>query len=377
LEHRIRNQISTSLMRIVKYRGTLHGTNEYPFLIDKEGISVLPITSLVLNNVVSNEKISSGIKSLDEMMDGGKGFYRGSSILVSGTAGTGKTSIAATFADASCKRGEKCLFLAFEESPEQIIRNMASIGMDLRRHIDNGLLVFHSSRPTLHGLEMHLVDIHKQIEKLKPKTVIVDPITNLVTIGSVGEVKSVLVRLIDYLQRKQITVLFTALNLNTVVNEQTDEGVSSLVDTWISVRDVELNGERNRGLYIMKSRGMGHSNQIREFVITNKGLELVDVYLGPDGILIGSARETHRLDEATDVELRQHAKTRNDRQIRRKKTVLTARIASLQEEFESLKDELNRKHQEDQIRKEIMKKNREDLTQQRYMGQAKQRNDKK
>jgi circadian clock protein KaiC len=367
LEHRIRNQISTRLMRVVKYRGTLHGTNEYPFLIDKEGISVLPITSLVLNNVVSNEKVSSGIKSLDEMMDGAEGFYRGSSILVSGTAGTGKTSIAATFANASCERGEKCLFLAFEESPEQIIRNMSSIGIDLKKHVDKGLLVFHSSRPTLHGLEMHLVEIHKQIERLKPRAVVVDPITNLVTIGSIGEVKSILVRLIDYLQRKEITVLFTALNMNSTVNEQTDEGVSSLVDTWISLRDVESNGERNRGLYIMKSRGMGHSNQIREFVITNRGLELVDVYLGPDGILIGSARESHRLDEATDIQLRQHAKTRSDREIRRKKTVLTAKIASLQEEFESLKDELRRTHQEEQIRKAIMNKNREDLTKQRYL----------
>jgi circadian clock protein KaiC len=367
LDHRIQNQISTRLLRVVKYRGTVHGTNEYPFLIDKEGISVLPITSLELNNSVSKEMISSGVPTLDEMLDEGRGFFRGSSILISGTAGTGKTSIGASFAHAACLRKEKCLFFAFEESPAQVIRNMGSIGMNLQEHIDNGLLKFYSSRPTLYGLEMHLVDFHKKIEQYKPRVVVLDPITNLVTIGSVSEVKAMLIRLIDYLQKKQITVMFTALTFNHTVNEQTDEGVSSLVDTWITVRDLESNGERNRGLFIMKSRGMKHSNQVREFTITAKGLKLVDVFLGPSGVLIGSARETQVMEAAMGQELKTHAVNRKDREIQRKKNILQANIARLHEEFESLKDELNRTYQEEELRKQIMERNRMELTKKRYL----------
>jgi circadian clock protein KaiC len=370
LDHRINNQISTRLLRVVKYRGTTHGTNEYPFLIDREGISVLPITSLVLNNSVSKDKISSGVATLDEMLDEGRGFFRGSSILISGTAGTGKTSIAASFAHAACLRKEKCLFFAFEESPAQIIRNMASIGMNLQEHVDNDLLRFHSSRPTLYGLEMHLVDFHKKIEQYKPRVVVLDPITNLVTIGSVSEVKSMLIRLIDYLQKNSITVMFTALTFNHAVSEQTDEGVSSLVDAWITVRDLESNGERNRGLFIMKSRGMKHSNQVREFTITNKGLKLIDVYLGPNGVLIGSARESQQLEQAMGNELKVYAASRKDREIQRKKNILQANIARLHEEFESLKDELNHTYQEEQIRKQISEKNRIDLTKKRYLNEA-------
>jgi circadian clock protein KaiC len=365
LDHRVVNQISTRLLRIIKYRGTVHGTNEYPFLIDEDGISVLPITSLQLDADVSSQRISSGIPALDKML-GGKGFFRGSSILVSGTAGTGKTSIAAYFAHETCKRKERCLYFAFEESPQQIMRNMLSIGIDLKADVDKGLLEMHASRPTLFGLEMHLVDIHKKIKRFKPQTVILDPITNLITIGSVGEVKAMLIRLIDFLQSEQITVLFTALSLNTIVNEQTDEGVSSLVDAWLLVRDIESNGERNRGMYIMKSRGMKHSNQVREFVITDDGLDLVDVYLGPDGVMIGSAREAQQLIEATGQVLRTHAVSRKDVEIERKRTVLEAKIASLKEEFESVQDELNRSYIEEDLRKEIMEKNRQQLIENRH-----------
>jgi circadian clock protein KaiC len=364
LDHRVTNQISTRRLRVVKYRGSLHGTNEYPFLIDEEGISVLPITSLLLNNEVTSQRVSSGIPGLD-MMLAGKGFFRGSSILVSGTAGTGKTSIAATFADAACRRKERCMYFAFEESPQQIVRNMRSIGLDLQQHVDSGLLVFHASRPTLYGLEMHLVNIHKKINQFKPKTVILDPITNLITTGSMSEVKSILIRLIDFLQAEQITVMFTALNLNTAISEQSDEGVSSLVDAWVTVRDVESNGERNRALYIMKSRGMMHSNQVREFVITAEGLRLVDVYLGPDGILIGSARESQELNEVTGIEMRTHALGRKDREVERKRKVLESKIASLREEFDSVQDELNKSYIEEDLRKEIMEKNRKQLTQKR------------
>ena len=246
LDHRVINQISTRRLRVVKYRGSVHGTNEYPFLIDEDGISVLPVTSLKLEKDVSSERVSSGIPALDKML-GGHGFFKGGSILVSGTAGTGKTSIAACFANEACNRGKKCLYFAFEESPRQIIRNMHSINMELQKHIDKGLLEFHASRPTLHGLEQHLVSIHKLIKKFRPDVVVLDPITNLITVGSVSEVKAMLIRLIDFLQEEQITVLFTALSLNTIVSEQTDEGVSSLVDAWLLVRDIEFNGERNRG----------------------------------------------------------------------------------------------------------------------------------
>lgn len=357
LDHRVNNQISTRRLRVIKYRGSLHGTNEYPFLIDEEGISVLPVTSLKLEAKISSHRVSTGINSLDEMLDG-KGFFKGASILVSGTAGTGKTSLAACFADAACKRNERCIYFAFEESPDQIIRNMRSIGVNLEKHIDNGLLKFHASRPTMYGLEMHLVVIYKMIKKFKPKTIILDPISNLITVGNVGEVKSILTRLIDFLQTQQITVMFTALSLNNIVNEQTDEGVSSLVDAWILIRDIELNGERNRGLYIMKSRGMNHSNQVREFTITDQGLQLEDVYLGPDGILTGSARQAHLLQQQTEALLLKHSLGRKDKEITRKAKALQAKIAMLTSEFESIKEELNNDSIEQDLRKEVMQKNR-------------------
>ncbi|MDQ6609276.1 MAG: circadian clock protein KaiC [Bacteroidota bacterium] len=362
LDHRVSNKISTRLLRIVKYRGSLHGTNEYPFLIDEDGISVLPVTSLELNASVSTQRIPSGIAALDNML-GGKGFFRGSSILVSGTAGTGKTSIASFFANATCNRKERCIYFAFEEPPQQIIRNMQSIGIDLDKHVESGLLQIHAARPTLYGLEMHLVAIHKKIKQFKPRTVILDPITNLVTVGTVSEVKSVLIRLIDFLQAENITVLFTALSLNTQGAEQTDEGVSSLVDVWLLVRDIESNGERNRGLYIMKSRGMKHSNQIREFVISDNGLDLVDVYLGPEGVLTGSAREAQLLNETTGTIIRKHALTQKDKEIERKRMVLEAKISSLQGEFESVQDELNKVYVEEDLKKSVMEKNRKHLTQ--------------
>ena len=364
LDHRITNRISTRLLRIVKYRGSIHGTNEYPFLIDRDGISVLPVTSLKLSSGVSSQRISSGIAPLDNML-GGKGYFRGSSILVSGTAGTGKTSIASLFANATCQRRERCLYLAFEESPAQIIRNMMSIGVDLDKHIQAGLLQITAARPTTYGLEMHLVAIHKMIKKFRPRTVILDPITNLETIGSMSEVKSILIRLIDFLQGEGITVLFTALVYNNEVTVQTDEGVSSLVDAWVLVREIENNGERNRGLYVMKSRGMKHSNQVREFVISDKGIDIKDVHIGPDGVLIGSARIEQELHEATGAELNSYARNRKDREVGRKRKVLEARIESLKDEFESVQEELNKSYVEEDLRKSIMEKNRKQLADQR------------
>jgi circadian clock protein KaiC len=279
LDHRVHDQLSTRRLRIVKYRGSTHGTNEYPFIIDEQGMSVLPVTSMGLDHSAATTRISSGVARLDTMM-GGKGFFRGSSILISGTAGTGKTSIAAAFAKAACQRGEKCLFFGFEESPAQIVRNMLSIGINLEPYVKRGLLRFHTSRPTLYGLETHLTVMHKQIEEFKPSVVVVDPVTNMMSAGVAQDVRSMLLRLMDYLKGRQITTMMTSLSSVGDAIDESVGGVSSLIDTWVFVQDIEIGGERNRGLYILKSRGMAHSNQIREFVLSDHGIELLDVYLG-------------------------------------------------------------------------------------------------
>lgn len=279
LDNRIQNQITTRRLRIVKYRGTTHGTNEYPYLIDEKGISVLPVTSLKLEHDASSERISTGVKQLDEMLSG-KGFFKGSSILVLGTAGTGKTSIASSFSLESCKNGKKCLYFAFEESPNQILRNMKSIGLNIEPYIKKGQFKFYASRPTVYGLEMHLVMIHNAIQEFKPDVVIIDPMTNLISIGEMSEVKTMLTRLIDYLKSNNITGMFTGL-LHGDTDVMTTEGISSLIDTLILVRNVEDNYELRRGIQIVKSRGMAHSNKIREFIITEKGIEIMDFINNP------------------------------------------------------------------------------------------------
>lgn len=347
LDNRVEGQISTRRLRIIKYRGSEHGTNEYPFLIDEMGISVLPITSLGLQHEVSSERISSGIPRLDTMMDG-KGFYRSSSILISGTAGTGKTSVAASLANAACNRGEKCLYFAFEESPSQITRNMLSIGIDLEPWIKQGLLDIYSMRPTIYGLEMHLVKMHKLVMEFKPKVVIIDPVTNLITIGSNTEVKSMLSRLIDFLKSNQITALFTNLSHTGAGIEQTEFGISSLMDTWISLRDIEICGEHNRGLYILKSRGMAHSNQIREFLLTDNGIDLVDVYLGPAGVLTGTARLVQESQEKAANTSHKQEILQKKRELHRRLTAIEAQIAVLNSEFEEAQGEVNKLTQQEE-----------------------------
>ena len=289
LDHRVNDQASIRRLRIVKYRGSTHGTNEYPFLIDEDGFSVLPVTSLGLNFLSSPERISTGIPRLDTMLSG-KGYFRGSTMLVSGTAGTGKTSIAAQFAEAACKRGERVLFFTFEESPSQLMRNMLSIGIDLEPWVKKGLLQFYATRPTLYGLENHLTTSIKLINKFEPNIVIVDPINGFMVGENQTEVKTMLLRLVDFLKMKQLTAFFTSLTSETENLSIPDVDISSLIDTWLFVRDLEIGGERNRGLYVVKSRGMAHSNQIREFRLTNHGIELLDVYVGSEGVLTGSAR---------------------------------------------------------------------------------------
>lgn len=363
LDHRIIDQISTRRLRIVKYRGSSHGTNEYPFLIDKEGISVLPITSLKLEHDVSNEVISSGISGLDDMFSK-KGFYKGTSILITGTAGTAKTSIAAYLAYETCRRGEKCLYFAFEESPKQLIRNMKSIGLDLESSVEKGLLQIISSRPTVNGLEMHLLEIHKKVEKFKPSVVVIDPITNLLSAGAMNDVRGMLTRLIDFLKVNQITAMFTGLvTPKEGLMEYTEEGISSLVDTWIFVQDLMGDSERNRGISILKSRGMGHSNQVREFLITNRGIILLDVHLGPNGVLIGSARHSHTLQERVAIQSGQNEVERKNRELERKRKILEANISKLQTEFESTEEELRIISSQERTIQEALAKGRAEIMQ--------------
>ncbi len=341
LDHRVVEQMTTRRLRIVKYRGSLHGTNEYPFLIDENGISILPITSLGLDHAAPTERISSGIPRLD-MMLGGQGYYRGSSILISGTAGAGKSSMAAHFVNAAVTRGERCLYFAFEESERQIVRNMRSIGFELDPWIQRGLLQVHSARPTLHGLEMHLVMMHKLIKEYQPQIVVIDPITNLTTIGTQSEVKAALIRLIDFLKTQEITALFTSLTADQTQLEQTEVGISSLMDAWILLQMIESNGERNRGLYILKARGIDHSNQIREFQLTAKGIQLVDVYLGSEGVLTGTARLAQEAKERNVILTRQQEIARKQRELARKRQVLEAQIAALRTEFMVEEEEMEK-----------------------------------
>jgi circadian clock protein KaiC len=341
LDHRLYDQIATRHLRVVKYRGALHGTNEFPFLIGDEGISVLPITSLALNHKTSGERIATGIPRLDAML-GGRGFFRGSSILLTGTPGTGKTIISANFAQAAAKRGERVLFFSFEESPDQIIRNMHSIGLRLAPLVKGGLLRFHSARPSLYGLEMHLATIFKEIAAFKPSVVIVDPITSLMDAGTSAESKGMVTRLIDYLKSQQVTSLFTSLTHGGHTLQQSEMAMSSLMDSWLLLQDFEGNGERNRVLYVLKARGMAHSNQIREFLISDRGIDLVDAYIGPSGVLTGSARAAQNALEKAAVLANQQEAATLKREVERKRAALERKISGLRSDYETEAVELRR-----------------------------------
>jgi circadian clock protein KaiC len=358
LDHRVTENVSTRRLRIVKYRGTTHGTNEYPFLIDETGFSVLPLTSAGLNHAVSNERISSGVPRLDAML-GGKGYFRGSSILVSGTAGTGKSSLSAHFAAETCRRGERCLYLAFEESPTQIMRNMRSIGIDLEPFVKQGLLKIHASRPTFQGLEMHLVQIHKMVAEFDPAAVIVDPISNFTATGSNADAESMLLRLVDFLKARQTTAFMTNLTAGGDAWERTDVGISSIIDTWLLLRDIELGGERNRGIYVLKSRGMHHSNQIREFLLTSQGVQLEDVYVGPEGVLTGSMRAAQEAREQAENLRRSHEIEHKQRELDRRRAALEAQIASLRAEFEATETEAAQISAQDKAGEVLLRQERE------------------
>jgi circadian clock protein KaiC len=331
LDNRIEDQVATRRLRVIKYRGSSHGSNEYPFLIDEHGFSVLPVTSLGLDYAVSSERVSTGVPRLDDMLDGG-GYFRGSSVLISGTAGTGKSSVAAQFVDESCRRGERAIYFALEESSAQVVRNMRSIGVNLETWVKKGLLSIQAARPTVFGLEMHLVTMHKAVEQFAPRAVVLDPISSLMSSGNIHEVKSMMVRLFDYLKMKEITCLVTSLAHGNST-EETAIGISSLIDTWFQLRDIEIAGERTRGLYLVKSRGMGHSNQVREFLITNAGINLVPVAIGPSGVLTGSARLNQEALQRAEALQQEQEIERRERDLLRRKRALDAQIETLRLDY--------------------------------------------
>jgi circadian clock protein KaiC len=341
LDHRVSERVATRHLRVVKYRGAMHGTNEYPFLIGNDGISVMPITSLRKDHKASIERISTGIPRLDTMLCG-QGFYRGSTILLTGPAGSGKTSIAAYFAHAAARRSERALYFAFEESPNQIERDMRSIDLRLDELVKRDLLRFHVARPTLYGLEMHLATMFREVQSYRPAVVIVDPITSLLVAGSQSEAKAMVTRLIDFLKTEQITTLFTSLTTGGQNLPQTEMVISSLMDSWIMLQDIESNGERNRVLSVLKSRGMPHSNQAREFLITDSGLDLVDTYLGPTGMMTGAARVAQlSRDRAEALKIRHEIASRQSA-LQRKRTTIEVQIAALRAEEEAEAEELRR-----------------------------------
>jgi circadian clock protein KaiC len=368
LDHRVQSDAVTRRLRVLKYRGSIHGTNEYPFLIDENGIAVVPVTSLGLAHKASTERISSGVVALDEML-GGQGYFRGSSILVTGTAGTGKTSLGGHFVDAACRRGETAVFFAFEESPAQIIRNMRSIGLDLDRWVKKGLLHIDASRPSAFGLEMHLVRMHHLMAQVKPSVVVLDPISGLIPSGSQHDVNSVVLRMVDSIKAQSATALFTGLSASDDV-QWTDMNISSLVDAWLLVRNVEVNGERNRILYVLKSRGMAHSNQVREFTLTSRGIRLRDVYLGPGGVLTGSARVAREAEERREEVKLMEEERRREAAAKANLKAIEAKIASLLAEKHSHERELAVLTGGNQSRLRAIQTERDELSRSRSIGQG-------
>ena len=364
LDHRVAEQICTRRLRVVKYRGSAHGTNEYPFLVGRRGLSVLPITSMGLDYQASTKRVSTGVPRLDTMLSG-QGYFRGSSVLISGAAGSGKTSLAAAFAQATCTRGERCLYLAFEESPSQILRNMRSIGFHLDQCVKDGLLQVHATRPGNQGLESHLAQMEELVHAFQPAAVVVDPVTSLVVAGNLDEVKSALARLTDLLKARHITSVYTSLTAGGDSEERSEVGMSSLMDTWLLVRNLESDGERNRGLYVLKSRGMSHSNQVREFVLSDKGIQLLDVYAGQGKLLTGTARlvqeERERAEEALHEEEVESRRT----QIERRRAETASQIESLRASLESEDRELRRLATLSAAREKAMTRARAELSRSR------------
>lgn len=340
LDHRVQNQISTRRLRIVKYRGTAHGTNEYPFLIDLDGFSVLPVSSLGLDHQVFEDRISSGVADLDAMLAGG-GFHRASSILLSGVAGAGKSAIAASFADAACTAGERALYFSFEESADQSVRNMRSLGIDIGRWIRSGALRFIATRPTFYSLEMHLAVMLREVTRFDAKLVVLDPISAFLEGGDRLEIQAMLLRMVDFLKGRGATAVFTHLAHDQGGRAQTDLGLSSLMDAWILLLNREVNGEFNRELYLLKARGLAHSNQVREFIMSDDGIRLVPPYLGESGALTGSARK-HEEAKSRRAEIKRKAEVlRAQQQIQQRRRRARAQIEALQAELDADEIELS------------------------------------
>ncbi|MDP4025390.1 circadian clock protein KaiC [Methylobacterium sp. NEAU 140] len=358
LDNRVADQITTRRLRVVKYRGSAHGTNEYPFLIDEGGISVLPVTSADLNYGVAEGVISSGVAGLDAMLGPG-GFYRGTSVLISGEAGTGKTMLSSSLIDAACARGERCLSFVFEESGAQICRNARSIGLDLARHEASGLLRFEAARPTLFGLEMHLARMHRDIDRFRPDVVVIDPLSALR--GPTSELQATLLRMIDLLKGRGITAVFTSLRQEGVVEAADDLGVSSLMDTWIKLLNVEANGERTRTLYVIKARGMSHSHQVREFLMSGDGIRLVDAYMGPAGVLTGTARLVQEAHERAESLRRRQETERRVRDAARRRAAIERQIAELHAGLDAVADEERLLRDEDALRETALADERDEL----------------
>jgi circadian clock protein KaiC len=353
LDHRVTDQVSTRRLRVVKFRGSRHEMNEFPFLIGDEGIFLVPVTSMSLDSDVTTARIHTGISRLDAMLEG-KGYYRGSSILVTGTPGTGKTSMAATFTDATCRNRERCLYFALEESREQIFRNMRSIGIDLKGWATKGLLRVHSGRPTAAGLETHLLTIQRLCQEQNPKVVVIDPISNLIEVGNPSDVKAMLYRLIDYFKSQGITTLFTSLVTKGVDEDSSGVGISSLMDTWLQLEDIKNSGEHNRGLFVLKSRGMAHSNQIREVLITDRGIQLLDVPLSSGAVRMGSARVAMEAREREEERERREEADRKKRLFERKRLEKEARIATIETEFNTEAEDLKKFLEEEKSRRKAV-----------------------
>jgi len=364
LSQTMHGQTTRRHLRILKYRGSGHGTNAYPFLIGQRGIHLFPVTELGLDFPVSEERISSGIDRLDEML-GDKGFYRASSLLLSGTAGTGKSSISASFAAAACARGEQVLYISYEESRTQIMRNMKSIGIDLQKWYENGRLVFHTERVTTHDLEEHFFLVKEIIDINKPEVVIIDPVSNMLQMGSPNEVKNLLTRLIDLLKSRGITTLATELVTGGKPMEATNTDISSLIDSWLLLREIESGGERNRLLYVLKSRGMSHSHQVREFILTDHGIELKDVYEGPAGLVTGTARYTQERQEEAQRQHRLEEIERRKNELKRKRNVKEAKLKEMEAHFRGEEEELERTIREAEQEEEKFLQTREQRRQMR------------
>jgi circadian clock protein KaiC len=362
LDNRVQEQVVTRRLRVIKYRGSAHGTNEYPFLIDDEGISVLPITSAGLGHTISDEAVPTGVRDLDAMLGKG-GYFKGSSVLISGLAGTGKSTFGAAFAEAACKRGDRCLYFAFEESPDQVVRNMRSVGINLRPHLKSGLLKFEAARPSLYGFEMHLARMHRDIDQFKPSAIVVDPISAFR--GPSTEIHATLVRLADICKTRGITAMFTSLSAVDEQMSESERSVSSLMDTWISLRDIEANGERNRILYLLKSRGMSHSKQIREYELSDDGIHMTEPYLGPEGVLTGAARMAQEARERESERERLEITEQRKRQMTRKRDALERQIAEMRATLEAEEEEVSNMVEHQNVRITSMASDRDAMSRKR------------